>query len=165
MAPDFASFNDDLFDEDRFEQRLEGDPQLALPTCWYWIRKLQARFYAGDYASAVEADVKTKGLLRTTTSLQAVSGEIVLDRLIDTLMVMAVEHAGAERGLLILPRGDEQLIEAEATTRRDTLTVRLLATLATPSELPDSVLRYVLRTQDSVILDDASVENMFSTDE
>ena len=35
---------------------------------------------------------------------QAVSGEMVLEKLIDTLMRAAIEHAGAERGLLILPR-------------------------------------------------------------
>src|ERR1700687_1167552 len=42
---------------------------------------------------------------------QAVSGEIVLDRLIETLMRLALEHAGAERGLLILLRGDTLQIE------------------------------------------------------
>jgi hypothetical protein len=52
---------------------------------------------------------------------QAVSGEIVLEKLIDTLMRTAIEHAGAERGLLILPRGDELRIEAEATTSGDTV--------------------------------------------
>ena len=49
---------------------------------------------------------------------QAVSGEIVLGKLIETLMTIALEHAGAERGLLILLRGDEPQIEAEATTGR-----------------------------------------------
>src|SRR6202023_2550021 len=49
---------------------------------------------------------------------QTLSGEIVLDKLIETLMVIAVEHAGAERGLLILLRGDEPQIEAEAMTDR-----------------------------------------------
>ena len=48
---------------------------------------------------------------------QAVSGEIVLDRLIETLMTLALEHAGAERGLLILLRGDVPQIAAEATHR------------------------------------------------
>jgi hypothetical protein len=47
---------------------------------------------------------------------QALSGEIVLPKLIERLMRIAVEHAGAERGLLILLRGSEPLIEAEATT-------------------------------------------------
>ena len=54
---------------------------------------------------------------------QAVSGEIVLEKLIDTLMRTAIEHAGAERGLLILPRGDEQRIEAEARTGGDKVSI------------------------------------------
>ena len=69
---------------------------------------------------------------------QAVSGEIVLDKLIDTLMMIAVEHAGAERGLLVLPRGDALRIEAEATTGRDRIEVRLRHAVVTPSELPES---------------------------
>jgi hypothetical protein len=64
MAPDFASFNDNLFDEDRFEQRLEGDPQLALPTCWYWIRKLQAHFYAGDPPDLAETRQAVAAMIR-----------------------------------------------------------------------------------------------------
>ena len=50
---------------------------------------------------------------------QAVSGEIVLEKLIDTLMVTALHHAGAERGLLILLRGEQMQIEAEAATDRE----------------------------------------------
>jgi len=48
---------------------------------------------------------------------QAVSGEIVLEKLIDTLLRMAIEHAGAERGLLILPQGAELRIQAEGCGR------------------------------------------------
>jgi GAF domain-containing protein len=97
-------------------------------------------------------------------SQQAVSGEMVLEQLIETLMVLAVEHAGAERGLLILPHGDEQRIAAEATTDRDTVTVRLRQAGVTAAELPEAVLHYVLRTQDSVILDDAAAPNLFAAD-
>jgi hypothetical protein len=47
---------------------------------------------------------------------QGLSSEIVLPKLIKKLMRIAIEHAGVERGLLILLRGDEPHIEAEATT-------------------------------------------------
>jgi len=30
----------------------------ALPECWYWIRKAQARFLAGDYVGALDASAK-----------------------------------------------------------------------------------------------------------
>ena len=113
----------------------------------------------------MEARQEQLDLATVVKMSQTLSGEIVLDKLIETLMVIAVEHAGAERGLLVLERGAEQRIEAEATTGRDKIMVRLLDTPATPAELPDSVLQYVTRTQESVILDDASAHSPFSADE
>src|SRR5260221_5638920 len=102
--------------------------------------------------------------LRTVMKIsQAVSGEIVLEKLIETLMLIALEHAGAERGLLILQRGEEHRIEAEARTGRDRVEVQLRQA-ATPLELPESLVRYVIRTQQSVILDDASSQSLFSDD-
>ena len=43
--------------------------------------------------------------------------------------------------------------------------VSLRQSLVTPSELPESLFRYVIRTQETVILDDASVGNLFSEDD
>jgi PAS domain S-box-containing protein len=96
---------------------------------------------------------------------QAVSGEIVLGKLIETLMRITLEHAGAERGLLILFPGEEPRIEAEATIGHGRVEVTLRQTAASPTELPESVFHYVIRTQESVILDDALAQNPFSADE
>jgi GAF domain-containing protein len=96
---------------------------------------------------------------------QAVSGEIVLEQLVRTLMIIAVEHAGAARGLLILPYGGDHRIAAEARIGGEEVEVHLQLVPITPSNLPDSLLRYVIRTQESVILDDATVQNLFSEDE
>jgi GAF domain-containing protein len=96
---------------------------------------------------------------------QAVSGEIVLGKLIKTLLRIAVEHAGAERGLLILFPGDEPQIEAEATTGRGQVEVTLHQTTVSSAELPESVLHYVTRARENVILDDALAQNPFSADE
>jgi predicted ATPase/signal transduction histidine kinase len=68
LTPDFSSFDDARFDEDEFEQHLEADPCLAIAACSYWIRKLQGRFYAGDYACALEAASKAQRLLWTSTA-------------------------------------------------------------------------------------------------
>jgi PAS domain S-box-containing protein len=95
---------------------------------------------------------------------QAISGEIVLDRLLRTLMRTAIEQAGAERGLLILARGTEPRIAAEATTGGDAIAVRLCDEPVTASKLPEAILNYVLHTQETVILDDAAARNPFSTD-
>jgi GAF domain-containing protein len=53
----------------------------------------------------------------------------------------------------------------ESLRKRDGIEVQLQDALVTPSDLPDSLLRYVIRTQESVILDDASVQNLFLQDE
>src|SRR6266478_5224569 len=336
LTQKFGSFDDGQFDELRFEGHLSGNPALALPECWYWTRKLQARFFAGDYAAAVDASLRAQRLLWTSPSCfetaeyhfygalsraaswdsaaadqrqqhfealtahhgqlgvwaencpenfanraalvgaeiariqgreldaerlyeqairssrangfahnealahelaarfyaargfetiahaymrnawhcylrwggagkvrqleglyphlreeapvpapastigapvehldlatvikvsQAISGEIVLQKLINKLMRIALEQAGAERGLLILARGKQQRIEAEASSDRGNVTVHFRRSLVTPSELPESLFRYVIRTQQSVTLADALTENLFSEDE
>jgi PAS domain S-box-containing protein len=96
---------------------------------------------------------------------EAVSGEIVLEKLIDTLMRTAIEHAGAERGLLILPRGNEHRIEAEVVTRGNEVIVDLRQASVTAADLPESVFRYVVRTKESVLLPDASGQNPFHIDD
>jgi len=338
----FGSFDDDQFDELRFESYLANDPGLAEPECWYWVRKLQARVFAGDYASAIGASfsaqrristspsrfqmldphetaeyhfhsalshaaswdsacpeekqrhfealaahhrelelcaengpenfenraalisaemARTEGrvldaeqlyerairsahangfiqnealanefaarfyatrgfekiahaylrdarytyrrwgadgkvrqldelypLLREEEPLggpkstietpvehldlatvikvsQAVSGEMVLEKLIESLMRIAIEHAGAERGVFILFRGDEQQIEAEASVAQGKIEVALRRAAVTPNDLPESILRYVNSTRESVILDDARISNLFSEDD
>jgi PAS domain S-box-containing protein len=335
LTPTLGSFDDDQFDEGRIERRFSENPDLAFVECWYWVRKLQARFFAGDYAAALEASSRAQRLLWSSVSQfetveyhfydalsraascdfaaagerqqhldaiaahhkqlevwaancpdnfenraalvgaeiarvdgrdleamrlyeqairsarangfihqealanelaarfyaargfekiarvylqdarygylrwgadgkvrqldelypylreevpapaststigapvehldlatvikvsQAVSGEIVLEMLIDTLMHTAIEQAGAERGLLILQRGAEPRIEAEATTGGDTVVVQLRDQPVTASVLPESVLHYVLRTRESVILDDAAAQPEFAAD-
>ena len=336
LSPKFGAFSDDLFDEDQFERHLEADPGVAIATCFYWINKLQARFFAADYVSAIAAAAKAQRLLWTLPSCieiadyhfyaalacaarsdtastdeqpdlhdailahheplaqcaencpenfgeraalvaaeiarldgreldaerlyeeairlaqehgfvqneglanelaarfytargfetiartylrharycylrwgadgkvrqleqrhpylredraalgptatiaasvegldlgtvvemsHAISEEIVLEKLIHRLLVMAVEHAGAERGVLILPHGEGQRVAAEATTGQEGITVRFVGEPPARSSLPDSILKYVARTQQDVMLDDASLHNLFSTDD
>ena len=68
LTAEFGSFNDERFDESRFEHHLRSDPRLALPECWYWIRKLQARVYANDCAGALDAASRAQKLLWTSPS-------------------------------------------------------------------------------------------------
>jgi PAS domain S-box-containing protein len=336
LTPTFGSFDDEQFNEARIERRFSENPDLAFVEFWYWVRKLQARFFAGDFASAIEASSRAQRLLWTSVSAfetaeycfyealsraaycdssvaggrqqhldaiaahhkqlrlwaencpdnfenraalvgaetariegrdldaerlyeeairsarangfvhneaiayevaarfyagrgfdefarvylqkarncyqhwgadgkvwqleqlhphlrevpipasptatigapvdrldvgtvlkaaQAVSGEIVLSDLIKLLLRIAVEHAGAGRGLLILFRADEPRISAEATTGHGQVEVTLREAAVSPVELPESVLHYVARTRETVILDDALAKNPFSADE
>lgn len=96
---------------------------------------------------------------------QALSGEIELPKLIDRLMTIAIENAGADRGLLILPVGNEYLVQAEARATADQVEVTMRQEAVSRVTCPESLVRYVIRTRESVILDDASKPNLFSSDE
>jgi predicted ATPase len=334
LTPKFGCFNDEGFDELQFERHLESNPVLMLADFWYCSRKAQARFFAGDYASAVEASLRAQPLLWTSPSQfetaefrfygalshaaswdsasheqkqqhldavaahfkqleiwaehcpenfenrvalvgaeiariegrefdamrlykqairsasangfvhnealayevaarfyeargfdkianaylrearycylrwgadgkvrqldrlyphltkeeparrisstivtpgelldlatvitvsQAVSGEMILEKLIDRIMRAAIQHAGAERGLLITPRGDDLRLEAEATTSPDGVTVRMHDSAAAAA-FPETLVRYVMRAQENVIVDDAVSGKAFSAD-
>src|SRR5246127_4043654 len=113
----------------------------------------------------IETSVERLDLATVIKMSEAVAGEIVLERLIETLMTIAVEHAGADRGLLILRNGGESRIEAVASSSRDGVKVRLLGTPVTASELPQLILEQVIRTQSQVILGDARGEHAFAEDE
>jgi signal transduction histidine kinase len=114
--------------------------------------------------STIGAPVEHLDLATVIKVSQAVSGEIVLEKLLDTLMRTAMARAGAERVLLILARGATQRIAAEATTSGDAVTVHLRDKSVAETVLPASVLHYVLRTGESVILDDAVSESPFAAD-
>ncbi len=336
LTPKFGSFDDEQFDERRFERHLASQPDLALPECWYWIRKLQARVLAGDYRSAIDDASKARPLLWTSPSFfetaeyefygglaragfcdvippeeqpphrtalsvhhrqleiwarhcpenfesraalvgaeiaridgrvvdaeqlyeqairsahahgfvqneglayesaarfyaarrfddiaqlylrrarhcyarwgadgkvrqldeqyprlreeepapdsratigeaverlelatvlrvsQAVSSEIVLDKLVDTVLRTAIEHAGADRGVLIVPRGDELRIEAEARTTGSAIAVHVREIPISSATVPESVVRYAARAHESVSLDDASTRGGFENDD
>jgi PAS domain S-box-containing protein len=335
FTPKFGCFNDEDFDEIRFEGHLAGNPTLVLAECSYWIRKLQARFLAGDYTSALEASLNAQRLLWSVPSTlegtefsfygalshaaswdlaspdqrdqhvealgvhhrqleiwaehcpenfenraalvgaeiariegrlldaeqlyekairsahanhfvhnealanevaarfyaargfekiahaylhdarycyqrwgadgkvrqldelypylredqpvpgpmktmgapvehldlatvikvsQAISSEMVLDKLVDALMRTALQQAGADRGALLLLQMDALTMAAEAATDGGGMVVSLDKQPAANADLPQSVLQYVHRTLENVILDDATIQNPYTTD-
>ena len=93
-----------------------------------------------------------------------ISSEIEFEKLIVTLLRTALEHAGAERGLLALARGAELRIEAEATTSGDKVIVHVRDESMSAVALPASLLNYVQRTGESVLLDDAAAHSPFAED-
>jgi GAF domain-containing protein len=126
--------------------------------------RLREKTVPSPLTATIGAPVEQLDIGTVIKAAQAVSGEIVLGKLIETLMRIALEHAGAERGLLTLFLGDEPRIEAEATTGRGRVEVTLRPTAVSTAELPESVLHYVIRTRESVILDDAAAPTLFSAD-
>jgi PAS domain S-box-containing protein len=125
------------------------------------LRKAEA---LATFTSTIGAPVDQLDLATIIKALQTLSGEIVFEKLIDALMRMVIEQAGAQRGLLILIRDGGQRIQAEATTSRNMIEVRFREALVTSDIVPESIIHYVTRTRESVILDDALARAPFSTD-
>ncbi|WP_175154044.1 ATP-binding protein, partial [Paraburkholderia ultramafica] len=68
LALKFGCLDDGQFNELRTEYHLTSNRALAVAEGWYWIRKLQARYIAGDYAAAMDAASKAQSLLWTAPS-------------------------------------------------------------------------------------------------
>jgi len=117
---------------------------------------------ASGPTSMIAEPVEHLDLATVIKVAQAVSGEVLLERVIDTLMRLAIEHAGAERGLLLLLSANELHQEAEATTSGNAILVR--RGYSHKAALPDSIVHYAMRTREIVILDDAQSHPTFSTD-
>jgi PAS domain S-box-containing protein len=119
--------------------------------------------HASDLTATIDTPVEHLDLATVIKVSQALSGEIVLEKLLETLMRTAMEQSGADRGLLILAEEAGPRVAAEAATR-DSIVVQLRDEPVTTAALPESVFHSVARTQVNVILDDASAQNPFSAD-
>jgi predicted ATPase/signal transduction histidine kinase len=96
---------------------------------------------------------------------QAVSSEIVLERLLETLMRIVIANAGAQRACLLLGSGEALALAAEAGVDGQTVSVHLPGGKVPPSnDLPESILNYVRRSRQKVILADASAPHPFASD-
>jgi PAS domain S-box-containing protein len=127
------------------------------------VKELDERFpelrpVGRDSSRSLSVDLPAEDLdLATVVRVsQALSAEIVLDTLIERILTIAIENAGAERGLLVVPREGDLNVEAQAVAVANGVEVRLSPGAVNESRAPESILRYVARTRESVVLGDAS---------
>jgi hypothetical protein len=91
--------------------------------------------------AAMGSPIPQLDVVSVAKASQALSSEILLPKLIERLMTIAIENAGADRGLLILPAGDEYLIQAEARTTGDQIKVTMRQQPITGITCPESLVR------------------------
>lgn len=86
-----------------------------------------------------------------------------MEQLLTFLMKILIENAGAQTGFLILANAGEWLIEAsgEFNARENDYATQILQSLTTANHLPESIINYVIRTHESVILNNAIHEGNF----
>ncbi|HUN93956.1 MAG TPA: response regulator [Burkholderiaceae bacterium] len=149
------------------------------------VRLLESRFpalqgarTAGAFGSARAGgpDIDTLAVVKAT---RALSSQIELDALLDTLMRIALAEAGAQAGRLYVVDAERMQLAARAEVSGGAIDVRVVAAgaaggtghvtaeeaaRATPGDHPEAVLNYVRRTREPVLLDDAAQSHAFAGD-
>ncbi|WP_199305339.1 MULTISPECIES: GAF domain-containing sensor histidine kinase [Cyanophyceae] len=97
---------------------------------------------------------------------QALSDEIVLDKLLAKLLVIFMESAGAQRGCLLLERNGVLQIEAESNVESKTLSVSHVSMTSEfgRDRLAWAIVHYVARTQENVVLNHVTQDDRFNQD-
>ncbi|NEP59880.1 MAG: AAA family ATPase, partial [Symploca sp. SIO2G7] len=95
---------------------------------------------------------------------QAISGEILLDQLLEKLIKVVIENAGAQTGFLLLEREEKLLIKAEINVNNNEIIVKEKNLVKNSQFLPISIINYVRRTKENVVLQDATTDSRFAKD-
>ncbi len=113
---------------------------------------------------------KTLDLATVIQASQTISGEIVLDNLLAKLMKSLIQNAGAEKGFLLLPTKSNReskkvtmLIEAAGAINSEQ--VKVLLSIPLNNHLPTSIINYVARARETVVLNNATREGSFTQDD
>lgn len=102
-------------------------------------------------------------LATVTKAAQAISSEIAFDQLLIRLIKIAIESAGAQSGILVLETDGELLIEASAINL-EAVTVRQSLPIINSNSLPQSIINYVARTLENLVVNDAGSGGLFTKD-
>ncbi len=96
---------------------------------------------------------------------QTISGEIHLDRLLEKLMNIVITNAGAQKGLFLLIDEGELYVEGETVAGKEEVIVLQHVPYAESHDIAHIIVNYVLRLNKMIVLDDASAQGMFKSDE
>lgn len=118
----------------------------------------------GTKVTSDSTENTTLDLATVIKATNAIASEIVLDKLLATLMKIIIENAGADRGILLLPRGESLWVEAIKEANSDNISVLASIPLEEFAQISVKTVNYVARTLETVVLNDARHENAFADD-
>ncbi|MDB5056423.1 MAG: multi-sensor signal transduction multi-kinase [Bacilli bacterium] len=116
--------------------------------------------------SASQRDTGSQKLDLTTIvkASQTLSGEIKLEQLLEKLLGIVIENAGAEKGFLILEKEGRLFVEAESNLEQEHLIVMHSEPVESSTQLCAAIVQYAARTREDVVLDYATHEGIFTQD-
>lgn len=120
-------------------------------------------------AATTDTNAGILDLATVVKASQALASEIMLGKLLEKLMTIAIENAGAQKGFLILARDGKWAIEAEGTADEHNVTIlqSIPVDAVDPAQRPllsTVIINYVARTQESLVLNDAAQTGQFIRD-
>ncbi len=128
-----------------------------------WFKEERKETGRVDTLSSTTTRKGNLDYLSIIKSTQALSSEIILNKLLEKLMRILLENAGAQRGLLMIEREGQMFIEAEGFSKKEEVNIKN-QTIDERTDLPHSLIIYVQRTKENIVLEDASKDNKFSQD-
>ncbi|MCP4130398.1 MAG: AAA family ATPase [bacterium] len=146
----------------KMRQLEEQYPELNKPAS---PNKITGNVSDTAHTSATERVSEVLDLSTVIMASQAISGEIVLGRLLERLMKLTLENAGAVKGFMILENDKKFFVEAEGEVDNDEIRVLNSIPVEKHPELPHAIINYTARTTVPLILNDAAHEGDFTTDE
>ena len=97
-------------------------------------------------------------------SAQAISGEVVLDQLLKTLLNISIENAGAESGCIIMKQDDHWHIKSAYFANQKDPSEYSETALRDSNRVPESLIEYIQNTKQSLVLDDITQDRRFLSD-
>jgi PAS domain S-box-containing protein len=103
-------------------------------------------------------------------TMQAISEDLQLEQVITRVLASAIENAGADRGVLLLERNAELALVAEGrggicgAPVASQFIAKAVPLRDARDRLPTAVVRYVVRTGGSIVIDDIATDARFAGD-
>lgn len=115
-------------------------------------------------STITSSDASVLDLTTIIKASQALAAEIILDKLLAKLMKIVSENAGAQTCFLILDNKGELIIEAKMIVGEGNVVLQQSMPIEIIRELPISLINYVKRTREDVVLAHAACEGRFTKD-
>jgi predicted ATPase/serine phosphatase RsbU (regulator of sigma subunit)/tRNA A-37 threonylcarbamoyl transferase component Bud32 len=95
---------------------------------------------------------------------QVLAGEIASNKLLEKLMTILLENGGAQKGFIVLSNKDKLTIEARGEVDKEQVEVWQSISIEGSENLPVGMIKYVARTQEDVVLSEATKEGVFTSE-
>jgi serine phosphatase RsbU (regulator of sigma subunit) len=113
--------------------------------------------------SSTSSESAELDLMTITKAARLISGVIEIHNLIKTFLSIIIENMGARRGLFIIDDDNELVVEAEVSLDDNSDRSKRISVETYPN-VPKSIINYVKRSQESVVLNNAAEQGRFLFD-